>query len=340
MSAISDNARRLGLGRLAYSLLYRPVGLVRQSIREGGPFEQRKSAQGHAEMRAAAAELPTLAEPPVGPSAEIAFLTGPKYWHQTLFCFISLQLQTPFRITPVIYADGKMDAETGALIQRVVPWARLVSSEEIEVELDAILPESRFPALRARRREYPHLRKLTDIHVGSNKFTLVADSDMLFFREPLEILQWFACPGWIYMQDIGTAYGYPLDFLSELAGAAVPEPVNVGLYALDGAGIDWERVEYWCFRQIEQHGPQYVQEQALTAMLFAGRDARALPRDSYVVMPEPAEGENPTAILHHYVDVSKHAYFRYGWRRIAAMAKASQPSPGDRIVNWSAFSAR
>ena len=311
----------LGLGRLAYRLYHQPVGIVRQSVREGGPWAQAEDRAGHAAMKLAAARLPQLAEPPQGPAAEIAFLSGPKYWHQTLFCFVSLQLQVPFRITPVVYDDGAMDRQTEALIRRAVPWVQFVGASETGQRLDMLLPEGRFPALRARRRVYPHLRKLTDIHAGSAQFKLVADSDMLFFRRPAQLEQWFAQPDWLYMQDVATAYGYPAVFLAELAGAPVPDAINVGLYAADGSAIDWDKVEHWCSRQISDYGAQYVQEQALTAMLFAGRSATVLPRDDYVVMPDRTEGEARSAILHHYVDVSKRAYFRHNWRLIAALAE-------------------
>ena len=319
---LSDLAARAGLGKLAYSLLFRPMGSVRQSLREGGPREQARDRQGHEAMRQAASRLPALAEPEPGPGppAEIAFVSGPKYWHQTVFCFLSLQLRTPFRIIPVVYDDGKMDEASRAAIRRVVPWVHFVDAQESEARLERRLPAARFPALRARRENYPHLRKLTDVHVGSNGFRLVADSDMLFFRAAHELERWFAEPDWLYMLDVKTAYGYPNDFLARLAGGPVPDQINVGLYAVDGAAIDWDRVEHWCAAQIREHGPQYVQEQALTAMLFAGREARVLPREHYVVMPDPAEGAARTAVLHHYVDISKRAYFRENWRPVARLA--------------------
>jgi hypothetical protein len=310
-------ASRYGLGRLAYRLWYRPIGELRQSIREGGPLQQARDKAGHKAMRAAASELPTLVEPPPGPRAEIAFLSGPRYWHQTVFCFASLQLHTPFRVTPVIYDDGHMDELSRSAIRRVIPWVRFVSATESEERLDDILPASRFPALRGRRSIYPHLRKLTDIHVGSSEFRLVADSDMLFFRRAAELEAWFRNPQWLYMPDVKTSYGYPREFLEELAGAPMPDRVNVGLYAIDGASVDWECVEYWCATQLLNHGPHYVQEQALTAMLFADRAAVVLARERYVVMPDATEGTRRLAVLHHYVDVSKRAYFRDNWRHVS-----------------------
>ncbi len=316
MTGAAPLTTRLGLGRFAYKWFHRPIGLARQSIREGGPWEQARDRAGHAAMLAAASSLPVLAEAPAGPDAEIAFLSGPRYWHQTVFCFASLQARTPFRITPVIHDDGHLDEPTRQVIRRVVPWALFVGAAETEARLDRLLPASRYPALRRRRAEYPHLRKLIDIHIGSTEFKLVADSDMLFFHRAPELEAWFAQPHWLYMIDVKTAYGYPDYYLADLAGGAVPERINVGLYAVDGAAIDWDRVEHWCDRQLRDHGSRYVQEQALTAMLFANREATLLPRDRYVVMPDAAEGARREAVLHHYVDISKRAYYRHNWRVI------------------------
>lgn len=306
----------LGVGRLAYRLLFRPLGAVRQSIAEGGPVVQRRMAAGHRAMMEAARSLPALLEPPEGPRAEVAFLSGPRFWHQTAFCFASLQVHCPFRITPIVFDDGQMDEATRAHLRAVVPWARFVDAHEIEGRLDRHLPEARFPSLRARRRGYPHLRKLTDIHAGAQGLRLVLDSDMLFHRRPDALIDWFAAPHPLYMQDVETAYGYPMPLMQALAGGPVPERVNVGLYALDSGALDWDRIEHWCRTMIEQVGPHYLQEQALTAMAFVGVSATALPRADYVVLPSLAEGQKPAAVLHHYVAHSKRSYFQWGWQRV------------------------
>lgn len=304
------------LGRIAYRLWFEPLGMVRKSLREGGPIEQRHTRIGREAMREAAKTMAPLAAPPAGPDAEVAYLSGARFWDQTLLCFVSLQKVCPFRVIPVIHDDGSLDATAEAKIRRVVPWARIEHAEQIRARLDMALPESRFPSLRARRLVYPHLRKLTDIHAGIAKPTLVADSDMLFFKRPDALLDWFVAPHPLYMRDVETAYGYPLDVLDRLAGAPVPPAVNVGLYALDSAAIDWERVEQWCAAQLADHGSHYLQEQALTAMLFAGQEAAALSRVDYVVMPDEVEAAAPRGVLHHYVALSKKHYFRHNWRSV------------------------
>lgn len=310
------------LGKLAYRFWFQPLGLMKRSIREGGPLEQRRNRLGHIEMMHAAQLMSPLSAAPKGPDAEVHFLSGPRFWHQTVFCFASLQLRCPFRIDPIIYDDGKMDVSVREHIMRVIPWAQLVSNDESEALLDKHLPEKQYPKLRERRLTFPLMRKLLDVHVGSKQWRLFADSDMLFFKQPAELIEWFASPHWMYLRDTIQAYGYETSFLKELAGQEMPEMLNSGLYAINGAEIDWDHVEYWCKIQLETFGTQYLQEQALTAMLFAGRAAQELPRDKYVVGPNEIEGRLPTAVLHHYVDLSKRSYFRHGWKQVDAEVRA------------------
>ena len=319
-ASVRKTARGLGLGRAALRFYYRPVGLVRQCIQEGGPWEQRRTEAGRLEMVDAAKGLPALSPPDRDIGARVAFLSGERYWYQTLFCFFSLQRQASFRITPVVFEDGTLTEPTRDRMRRVAPWMEFVSHDESEAGVEAILPASSFPALRARRAEYPHLRKLTDIHARATGWTLVLDSDMLFFRSPDAVFDWFARPRALFIQDVENAYGYPLELMAELGEGPPLEVVNVGLYALNGPEIDWPRVEYWCRVQLERYGPQYVQEQALTALALGCSGAIPLPRRDYVVMPDLAEGRTPTAALHHYVAASKRSYFQYGWRRVVTLA--------------------
>lgn len=315
---LTSTARALGLGKLKLYGWHRPIGLVRKSIAEGGPFEQWRTEKGRLAMLEAAMHLPELPHYQDTHGARIHYLSGSNFWYQTVFCFVSLQLQSPFRITPVIHDDGTLAVETRAAINRIVPWAQFVGIEAIQDELNTHLPTTRFPSLRARRLAYPHLRKLTDLHVAHQDWGLVLDSDMLFFRPPSELIEWFSRPSCIYMQDIQDAYGYTPDLMKQLAHAPVLPKVNVGLYAIDRRHIDWDRLEYWCRMQLDREGPSYLQEQGLTALILTAQGARPLNAKRYVLLPNHREGRYPTATLHHYVAHSKRSFFQYGWRHILA----------------------
>lgn len=319
---LRDYARRAGLGRALRLCFHRPLGLVRQSILEGGPLEQRRTARGRGDMIEAAGNLPPLAAPAERLGRAVTFLSGARYWYQTVFCFASLQAQCRRRIDVTVFDDGSLP-EVLDRIAAVIPWVSVVGTRDIDERLDDVLPASRFPTLRAHRLNYPHLRKLTDLHAGAQGWTLVLDSDMLFFRRPEALLDWCSAPDRaIYMQDRDRSYGYSEALMTELSGGRVPDRVNVGLYALRAEEIDWDRAEHLCRTLLEREGPHYLHEQALTALLLAEQGARPLSRQDYVVLPDLTEGRNPAAVLHHYVAHSKRAYYQHGWRKILSSVVA------------------
>jgi hypothetical protein len=200
---------------------------------------------------------------------------------------------------------------------RIFPVSRVVSSAEIEERLERALPASLYPSLRARRLVYPHLRKLTDVHAGTTGWKLVLDSDMLFYQTPSFLLEWLRRPtAPCHMLDTASAYGYSPQLMTELAQAPIPERLNVGICGLRSEEIDWDRLECWCRTLLEREGSHYLQEQALTAILAAGKTCAVAPADDYVIQPSRDEVLHPRGVMHHYVAESKAWYFRYAWRHV------------------------
>lgn len=331
-SPIKTFARKTGLNKL-YHVLYRvPRNTVQQSIREGGPIQQWRTRRGEQAMKEAAPLLPPLSPPCQDSGSDvddgrtplrIHFLTGTDFWYQSLFCFYSLTQHTRAHVIPVLHDDGTLAPQDRAAVQRVVPWVEFEMRDAIEARLDEHLPRSRYPVLRERRIEYIHLRKLTDVHAGRTGWHLVLDSDMLFFATPHLLLDWLNAPDHpFHMLDSTESYGYSRELMETLAGAPIPERLNVGFCGLRSESIDWDRLEHWCGTMIEEEGYSYLQEQALTAMLVAGRPRTVAPRPDYLVQPSVEEGQSPSVTLHHYVAESKRAYFQHGWRHVAERARS------------------
>ena len=266
-------------------------------------------------MEAAAKMLPTPAAT-AAPTLEPHLLTGRRFWHQSAFCLSSLAHRSGRLVSPVFYDDGTLGAEHAAHLRRLFPGARFVSKADALQKLDALLPAGRFPRLRDRWIHYPNIRKLIDPHLGSSGWKLVIDSDLLFFRRPGFLLDWCAIPDRpLHAVDCETSYGYPDELLSRLAGAPLAPLVNVGLCGLRSEDLDWERIEAWCEQLISLHGTHYFLEQALVAMLVAGRPCAIAPAADYVTLPRQPEAEDCKAVMHHYVAGSKRWYFQRNWRR-------------------------
>jgi hypothetical protein len=303
------------LGRLVYLSYYKPLGLVRQSIREGGPINQLITLRGRIAMEKAALELPPTASDRTETSVQVHMLTGRKFWYQSAFCVRSLighSLET--NIQPVFYDDGTLN-DSRKHLERIFPSAIFVTFSECKARLDRFLPESKFPNLCERWRSYPNIRKLIDPHLGSFGWKLVLDSDILFFRTPLLLLKWLQGGDRpIYMVDAKESYGYSRVHLANLAQARPPECLNVGLCGLRSDALDWEQLESWATQLITTKGTHYLLEQALVAMLVSAQECIVAPALDYITWPSHEEVLKPSAVMHHYVAESKVGYFRYGWK--------------------------
>ncbi|MDO8541022.1 MAG: glycosyl transferase family 2 [Opitutaceae bacterium] len=311
--------RKFGLGRAAYRFYHAPIAAVRESLAAGGPLEQWRTAAGRRAMKKAATKLPPPNE--AGQSLPLHLLSGNQFWYQTIFCLWSFTRQTRRPVAAVIYDDGSLDDHARQAMTRVFPLVRFRSKRECIERLDAHLPATQFPVLRDRWENYPNIRKLIDVHVAGTGWKLVLDSDLLFFRRPDFLLDWLEAPRVpLHATDTETSYGYSRPLLRELAGTELRERVNVGLCGLRSEELDWEKLEYWCRTLLEREGTSYYLEQALVALLTAGRECCIAPEADYVTLPQPPEAQACTAVMHHYVAESKRWYFRHNWQRALAAA--------------------
>jgi hypothetical protein len=305
------------VGRTLYRLYHAPAAHLRRLTTGGGPWQQRRSHQGRREMEAAAARLPALPSSAAG-SRPLAphVVTGKNYWYQTAFCLHTFATHAGRPIAPVIHDDGTLTSEQTAVLTTLFPLAAIVHRTDTMAKLDRLLPRSRFPILRERWQNYPHIRKLIDPHLGSAGWKLVLDSDLLFFREPSLLVSWLDAPALpLHAIDVQRSYGYSDALLRSLAPAPLAGLVNVGLCGLRSEELDWDRLEQLCRTLLAAEGTNYFLEQALVAVLLAGRPCIAAPADDYVTMPGLPEARACRAVMHHYSADSKRWYFQTNWRR-------------------------
>ena len=103
----------------------------------------------------------------------IYFLTGKKYIFQTLFCAFSISKVSKEKFQFILVDDGSFDKKLVNRVKQQMPNVKIVLNDEIEKNLNKILPREKFPFLRDKRTVYPHIKKLTDIHtIENNEFKL------------------------------------------------------------------------------------------------------------------------------------------------------------------------
>lgn len=248
---------------------------------------------------------------------EVHFLTGKKYWYQTIFCMYSLQKTTQLEFEFHLYDDGTFDETLIEQMKRQASRVRIHTIDKIEARLLKALPPNEFPFLWHKRKVYPHIRKLTDVHAGATGWKMVMDSDMLFFQFPFTVLEsWLLNPeANFYIEDVVTSYGYSAELMENLSGAPIPEKINVGIIGLKSEDINWAKVEAWGSELEKREGTSYYLEQALTAMLIGQQPATIGHREEgFIVMPSKEEVLGKEGVVHHYVDLSKEWYFKKAWR--------------------------
>lgn len=260
--------------------------------------------------------------PPIQSYADglpIYFLTGKKYIHQTLFCIQSLKKVCSEHLRFIVVDDGSFDDELLKRLTTQLPDARLTTHAEIEDNLKKALPETKYPVLHAKRRIYPHLKKLTDIHtIAGDDWKLVLDSDMLFWNQPTQLLNWLRKPDRpIHMIDCIESYGYSRNIMQRLAGQSIPDKINVGAIGLKSSEINWMQLNDWIAALEEKEGATYYLEQALTAMIIGDSITHKLNSAEYIVNPSSLNPNHD--ILHHYVDVSKKIYLKDFWTRFVCV---------------------
>lgn len=267
-------------------------------------------------MEKASINLPPVTSHPDG--LRIYFLTGKKYLYQTLFCIQSLSKVTGENLRFILADDGSFDEKIITRIHSQLPGAEIITKADIEKNLQEYLPEELYPILHKKRREYPHIKKLTDIHtLAGGQWKLVMDADMLFWNEPTAIINWLTRPDKpIYMQDCQNAYGYSAKLMELLCGKKIPDLLNVGVIGLNSENIDWTKLNQWVSALEEKEGTSYYLEQALTAMLIGETKATVLPANDYIVNPDNETINYRKGILHHYVDLSKEGYFKQAWKMV------------------------
>jgi hypothetical protein len=306
----------MSLGKILYKTYYQPKGAISKTLKQG-IYSSWQISQGRKAMQTASAALqqPLDNQLPLENIPQFSFLTGKKFWYMTAFCAYSLARVCQQNIAFVFYDDGSFDAALEAQIKAQFPLSRTVGQQEIAERLHTALPEDRFPFLHYKRRVYPHIRKLTDVHAGSAGYKLLLDSDMLFWQEPDQMLKWLKqADKPFFILDKESAYHYSFNLMKALCGYKVTERVNVGAIGLQSESIDWEKLEHWAKAMEEKEGSSYLLEQALTAMLIAGQPCEVGAEKNYIVMPDKAQTFSQSGTLHHYVAASKEWYYREMWK--------------------------
>lgn len=211
----------------------------------------------------------------------------------SLYSFASLA-ERPCRI--VIHDDGSLTPADLELLDRVFPGLRVIKRAFADEALITFFRERKLERCERFRRNLIFALKLFDpIFFAENDWFVLMDSDVLFYRKPVELLQGLnnapAQPiECLYSCDNGYRYCIEERELMELLGKTCIERFNPGIVRVSRGIVDFEQFERWLSHPGFWTGTgagNYYAELTLWAMALTLADAQPLP-DSYgICSPEP-----------------------------------------------------
>jgi hypothetical protein len=215
----------------------------------------------------------------------------------------------------VIHDDGTLSESARVALRKLMPSARVVGREEADAAMEKVLAP--FPFCRDYRKKHPLALKIFDIAniCDADRF-LILDSDVLFFKNPHEIVDWAkgsdeTC--W-FNEDVAEGALITAQQAKDTLGITLWERVNSGLCLLTKKAVDLELCERALAQTDILRGHIWRVEQTLLA-LCASRHGKGglLPGTYEVSLGRHASRD---CIARHYVGAVRDRFFAEGLSRL------------------------
>jgi hypothetical protein len=288
------------------------------------------SMRQRAVYRSRLADLAPLPEP-TDCQCEVHMLCGKRDLDMGIWASWSLMRFFAGRSRLFVHSDGSLCDDDMQQWKSIVRGTVLITTQEADQAADNALGRQcpTLLAWRSRNFRRTNTAQVVDFHLfGNSKRILLMDSDVLCFKDPVEVKlameNAHLCYRWC--QDLLSAYGAPLEVLESVAGAAVPGKLCNGfLLAPRFSLADFIRLEslvatihtrnlmdfdhYWCTQAYY----------ALMAPTFADCKPFSEPYSNRL-------GNAPNeVVLRHYVGIKRvrYRYFTEGLPRLLASVPSS-----------------
>ncbi|MBM4309973.1 MAG: hypothetical protein FJ119_03360 [Deltaproteobacteria bacterium] len=230
----------------------------------------------------------------------------------------------------VIYAGGPLSAKSEAILSAHFPTCRIIRrkifNQKMQVFLNnykTSLRHSITPSF------YCALKLFGPMCFAQTDSILYVDSDVLFFRKPVELLKHLERQSACFNSDYQNAYAHPAALLNSLLPFRLEHGVNAGLFHISKKDLDGGRdlAEHYftTVPEIDHHSWTINRhEQTLNALLLSRANAKRLSAD-YQIAQTPV---TDTTVSHHFVnDGSRPAFYRVGMRRLVSSGFLTATAP-------------
>lgn len=245
---------------------------------------------------------------------EMHVLTSSDDWLNLIWALKSFYRVSSPPCALCIHDDGSLSAEHIDTLAKHFPVARIVSRAQADNEVSPTL--ANYPRCRAFR-ETNHLAlKIFDFrHYLKSKRMLLLDSDVLFFREPTELIRRIHDP--VYSRntvnrDIRSAYTVDAAAARSFVGVDLIEQFNSGLGVIQRASLNLDWIEEFLGMPGITTGHFWRIEQTLFALCSARYGVELLPPE-YDVRLEKGINGTPAR---HYVGAIRHLFYSEGIRAL------------------------
>jgi hypothetical protein len=244
----------------------------------------------------------------------VHFLTSIHDWRMALWMLVSLHETTQRRWQITLHDDGSLMATDLEHFRRIFPGIRILRPRNVEERMAKVLSD--FPRCRDYRNRMPHGLKCFDIpEFCEAPRYLMIDPDVLFFRPPLEIINWVensADSSCWFNRDFQEPS--PLPPAQAMADFGVPlwPCVNSGLCLLQRDVVrDLDSMEKWLGHPALQIPKmQWRVEQTLLALCASKVGKGGLLPTEYEVSPN--KNRLPTGISRHYIGCVRDRFYSEG----------------------------
>lgn len=243
---------------------------------------------------------------------ELHVLTSAKDWLNLIWGLKSFYHYSGRRYALCIHGDPSLTAEQQTTLQTHFPDARIIDRAAADARATEVLAD--YPLALALRRQHdlsPNSPKIFDFpaYLESDRLFLF-DSDLLFFREPTELLRRLEAPDYklnSVNRDIASAYTVEPAIVQEKMGFELLERFNSGLGVIHRQSLayDWLE-EFLTLPDITSHFWRI--EQTLFALCSARYGVELLPPE-YDVRLDRGLKDCPSR---HYIGAIRHLLYGEG----------------------------
>lgn len=285
----------------------------RETQREGwGPAWRRYRVQRRID---ATPPVSTDREGPV----EIRVLSWRRDWRNVTWALKSFYHFSKKRF-PLYIHDGGLEDWQAERLQQHFPDAHILRVKETEARVDAELTRRGLARSRAYRQLNIAMKKVFDFFLFSTaQVVLSIDSDIVFFREPTELVCDPPPAKNLYNRDENYAYSMTLEELKAAFGIEPPPRINSGLSLVHTRSMDYEKIEGWLQNQT-LFDNKWVTEQTLHALCSTLHGVDFLP-PTYHVGTEPGMPEG--VVCKHYPGFYRPLLYSEGMTKLIEMGFVS-----------------